>query len=224
IYAADLDDCALKSLKLIGTDYRLATEDELSAIAAEEAKKLAPEQKYVRGLFSGGTYMDEASPAMTRRVGAVYSNCPLRPEWKLDNSYVSRENCIVDYGEEEFTLGHPHPAIDPSIRKPAILREAVDPEVAVILLDFILTPPGHPDPTGYVLDDIRMARQMAEMEGRHLIFIASVLGTSADLQDLGKQKRQLEEAGVIVCQTNYRAAILAGEIIRQKKEMDANGL
>lgn len=164
--------------------------------------------------------MDEASNALVDRIGTIWSNCPLKPEWKLEDSYVSVENSCVDYGEEEFTLGRPHPAIDPSIRKPEILREAADPEVAVILLDFILTPPGHMDPTGYVLDDIRMAQEMAEAENRHLIFIASVLGTTADLQDLCKQRRQLEGAGVIVCQSNYRAAVLAGEIIRQKKERD----
>ena len=94
----------------------------------------------------------------------------------------------------------------------------------MITMDFILTPPGHMDPTGYVLEDVKMAQQMAEAEGRHLIFIASVLGTTADLQDMAVQRRQLKNAGVIVCQTNYRAAVLAGEIIRQKKEMDAHGM
>lgn len=224
IYAGSLDECALKCLELVGIEYPLQTEAELEAIAREEVKKLDAGQKYVRGAFSGGTYMDEATHAMLSRVGRINSNCPVRPEWQLEDSYTSVENTIIDYGEEEFTLGRPHPAIDPGVRKPAILREAMDPEVAVILLDFILTPPGHMDPTGFVLDDIRMAQQMAEADDRHLIFIASVLGTTADLQDLRRQQRQLEEAGVIVCQTNFRAAVLAGEIIRQKKEMDNHGL
>lgn len=218
IYASSLDDCAIQCLKLIGTHYPLATEDELVTLAAEEVKKYAPEQKYLRGLYTGGTYMDEAANAMIPRIGTIWSNCPIQPEWKLEDSYVSRENACVDYGEEEFTLGRPHPAIDPSIRKPAILREAMDPEVAVILLDFILTPPGHMDPTGFVIDDIKMAQQMAESEGRHITFIASVLGTTADFQDKNKQERQLRDAGVVVCQTNYRAAVLASEIIRQIKE------
>jgi succinyl-CoA synthetase alpha subunit len=219
VYANSLDDCAIQCLKLIGIDYPLATEEELSAIAEEEVKKYAPEQKYLRGLYTGGTYMDEAANAMIPRIGTIYSNCPIDPAWKLADSYVSKENSCVDYGEEEFTLGRPHPAIDPSIRKPAILREAMDPEVAVILLDFILTPPGHMDPTGYVIEDIKMAQQMAEMEGRHITFIASVLGTTADLQDKHKQERQLKVAGVIVCQTNYRAAVLASQIIQKKKEL-----
>lgn len=219
IYASSLDDCAIQCLKLIGIDYPLQTEEELTAIAAEEVKKLAPEQKYLRGLYTGGTYMDEAANAMIPRIGTIWSNCPIKPEWKLEDSYVSRENSCVDYGEEEFTLGRPHPAIDPSIRKPAILREAMDPEVAVIVLDFILTPPGHMDPTGYVIDDVKMAQEMAEAEGRHITFIASVLGTTADLQDKNKQERQLRDAGIIVCRTNYCAAVLASEIIRQKKEL-----
>ena len=218
IYASSLDDCAIQCLKLIGVDYPLTTEEELTALAAEEVKKYAPEQKYLRGLYTGGTYMDEAANAMIPRIGTIYSNCPIRSDWKLEDSYVSRENACVDYGEEEFTLGRPHPAIDPGIRKPAILKEAMDPEVAVIILDFILTPPGHMDPTGFVIDDIKMAQQMAETEGRHITFIASVLGTTADFQDKHKQERQLREAGVIVCQTNYRAAVLASEIIRQIKE------
>ena len=218
IYASSLDDCAIQCLKLIGIDYPLATEEDLVKIASEEVKKYAPEQKYLRGLYTGGTYMDEAANAMIPRIGTIWSNCPIQPEWKLEDSYISKDNSCVDYGEEEFTLGRSHPAIDPSIRKPAILREAMDPEVAVIVLDFILTPPGHMDPTGYVLDDVKMAQQVAEAEGRHLTFIASVLGTTADLQDKNKQERQLREAGVIVCQTNYRAAVLASEIIRQIKE------
>lgn len=224
ICADSLDDCALKCLALEGIDYPLASEAELQEIAAKEVKKLAPGQKYLRGMYSGGTYMDEAAHAMVERIGRINSNCPLEQDWKLKDSYVSVENTCIDYGEEEFTLGRPHPAIDPGIRRPAILREAADPEVAVITMDFILTPPGHMDPTGYVLEDVKMAQQMAETEGRHLIFIASVLGTTADLQDMAVQRRQLENAGVIVCQTNYRAAVLAGEIIRQKKEMDAHGM
>lgn len=220
IYAASLDECAERCLELVNIKYPLATEAELEKIAAEEVKKLAPGQKYLRGMYSGGTYMDEAAHAMVEHIGKIYSNCPLEEEWKLADSYVSVENTCIDYGEEEFTLGRPHPAIDPSIRKPAILREACDPEVAVITMDFILTPPGHMDPAGYVLDDIRLAQEMAEAEGRHLIFIASVLGTTADLQDLRGQQRKLEDAGVIVCETNYRAAVLAAKIIRLKKEAD----
>lgn len=224
VWAANLDDCAQKCLALVGKRYPLESDGELASMAAQAVKLLAKEQKYVRGAFSGGTYMDEAMQALVPKVGAVWSNSPLKEEWRLPDSQKSVENTCIDYGEEEFTLGRPHPAIDPGVRRPAVLREAADPETAVILLDFILTPPGHKDPAGYVLEDIRAAQAQAEASGRHLIFVACVLGTTADLQDLDAQCQKLREAGVLVCKTNERAAALAGEIIRQKKERDTHEL
>ncbi|KJF39274.1 hypothetical protein TQ39_13220 [Ruthenibacterium lactatiformans] len=224
IWAANLDDCAQKCLALVGKHYPLESDEELTALAAEEVQRLAPEQKYVRGAFSGGTYMDEAMQTLVPKVGRVWSNKPLQSDWQLPTGQSSRENTCIDYGEEEFTLGRPHPAIDPGVRQPAILREAADPETAVILLDYILTPPGHMDPVGYSLPDIAQAQVQATQEGRHLVFIATVLGTTADLQDYNAQCRKLRDAGVLVCETNERAATLAGEIIRQKKERDEHGL
>lgn len=218
IWARDLDDCAAKALELIGRRCALESDEELHALALEAVKGMAGEQKYVRGAFSGGTYMDEAMQILTPELGGIWSNAPLSPEYKLPDSYQSRGNCCVDYGEEEFTLGRPHPAIDPGVRRPAILREAADPSVAVIILDFILTPPGHMDPAGFVLDDIRRAMDMVRSRGGKLVFIASVLGTDADFQNLHEQQRKLREAGVIVCSTNCAAAKLAAEIIKLREE------
>lgn len=224
IWAKDLDDCAQKCLALVGRSYPLDTEEEIRARASKAAALLAPQQKYVRGAFSGGTYMDEAMHALLEKVDAVYSNLPLRPEWQLTDSNISVKNTCIDYGEEEFTRGRPHPAIDPSVRRPAISREAADPETAVILLDFILTPPGHMDPAGYVLEDVRAAQAQARAAGRELIFVASVLGTDADFQNVRIQRQKLADAGVLICKTNHQAALLAGEIIRQKRERDAHEL
>lgn len=224
IYAANLDDCARQCLALIGKTYETESDEALAALAAQQVKLLAKEQKYVRGAFSGGTYMDEAMQTLSAKIGPVHSNCPLREEWRLADSGVSVANTCIDYGEEEFTLGRPHPAIDPGVREPAISREAADPETAVILLDYILTPPGHMDPAGYSLADIRAAQQTAAARGRHLVFIAAVLGTDADLQNKAGQCQKLRDAGVLVCKTNERAAALAAEIIRQKKERDEHGV
>lgn len=171
VWAENLDDCAQKCLNLISKEYPLESDEELSDRAAEAVKMLGKEQKYVRGAFSGGTYMDEAMQTLAEKVGPIYSNSPLKEDWRLLDSHVSVENTCIDYGEEEFTLGRPHPAIDPGVRQPAILREAADPETAVILLDFILTPPGHMDPAGYALADIRVAQEQAQARGRHLILL-----------------------------------------------------
>ena len=66
----------------------------------------------------------------------------------------------------------------------------------------------------------RKAQEEARAAGRELIFVASVLGTDADLQNVSVQRQKLADAGVLVCKTNHQAALLAGEIIRQKKERD----
>ena len=219
IWAENLDDCGQKALELIGKSAEFETEAQLDAMAAEAVKGMAPEQKYVRGAFSGGTYMDEAVHAMEAVIGPIYANNPNASPLQLPDLNKSIENTCIDYGEEEFTQGRPHPAIDAGVRKPAILREAADPEVAVILLDFILTPPGHPDPAGYVLDDVRRAQKVARQRGGRIAFVASVLGTTADFQNIDDQRRKLMETGVLVCSTNYKAAQLAAKIIRLKKEI-----
>ena len=150
IWAANLDDCGQKALELVSKKLELETDEEISEIAKLAIEGMSEEQKYVRGAFNGGTYADEVMRVMQDKIGGINSNCPVSPELMLKDSYVSVGNTVIDYGEEEFTLGRPHPVIDPTVRQPAILREAQDPETAVILLDFIMTPPGHMDPAGFI--------------------------------------------------------------------------
>lgn len=214
IYASNLDDCAEKALNLIGKTFKKETKEDIRRIAEKATEGMPPSQKYLRGLYTGGTYMDEAMRAMSQEVGDIYSNAPLEERLRLSDSTVTKENSCIDYGEEEFTQGRPHPAIDPSIRKPFILKEAEDKEVAVMILDFILTPPGHMDPCGYVLEDVKRAMRKAEEDGRKLVVIAVVLGTDADIQNKSEQVRKMEEAGVIVAKTNYSAALIASEIVK----------
>lgn len=218
VYAGNLDDCALRALELIHNDYSLGSLDEIKEMAKEAVQGMAPQQKYVRGAYTGGTYLDEGMQTMWEAAGGIWSNASKSPEWKLAFGEPSKENTAIDYGEEEYTLGRPHPAIDASIRRPAILKEAMDPTVAVIVLDFILTPPGHMDPCGYVVEDIRKAQEMAKERGGKIAFVASVLGTSADWQDIRKQEQELRDAGVYVCRTNYRAALLASEILKLRRD------
>ena len=220
IWAENLDDCGQKCLQLIGKEYPLPTIKDLEPLAEEAAKKLAPGQKYLTALYSGGTYMDEAMRAAAPLVGPVYSNSPTKAEWTIKPGQIGHENTFMDYGEEEFTVGRAHPIIDLSVRKNALNEIAAQPETAVVLLDLILTPPGHPDPAEAMLEEIRPLQQKAREEGRELIFVCSVLGTDADLQNVNLQRQKLRDAGVLVCKTNARAAMLAGLIIRRKQEMD----
>lgn len=216
--AVNLEEAARKALELAGKGGLLPPgSSNLMRAAGEAATAMAAEQKYVRGLFCGGTFCEEAMTVMSPMVGLIRSNAPLAPDLKLASSTTSVANTIVDYGEEEFTKGRPHPVLDPEIRRQGILREADDPETAVILLDFILGPAVHPDPVGAVIGDIRAAMETVRRRGGRLAVVASVCGTDRDPQNRSAQERMLSEAGVIVAASNVQAAMLAGEIIRARK-------
>jgi FdrA protein len=173
-----------------------------------------PEQRYLRGLFSGGTLAYEALLLLQDYVPAVYSNVPLDKQYRLANSLVSQQHTIVDLGEDEFTVGRLHPMMDNDLRIRRLQQEADDPEVAVILLDVVLGYGAHPDPAGELAPAIAAARARAERGGRHLEFVAIVVGTDDDPQDLEVQVRQLTEAGVRVETSNDAAVRYVGRLIR----------
>jgi len=186
---------------------------DLKAQAAGLKKRLKPGQKYLRGLFSGGTLAAEALVLWEEVLGDVLSNVALHPRLKLEDATRSADHCAVDLGEDEFTVGRPHPMIDHDLRIRRLMQEALDPEVAVILLDVVLGYGAHPDPAGELGPAIRQARERAASEGRELIVVTSVTGTEGDPQGLGGCVRALEEAGAVVCGCNAAAARLAGFVV-----------
>ena len=214
IWAENLDMCGVEALKIIKKEYTFESEALLDQWAEEAVRGMCPEQKYVRGVFAGGTYCDEAMKTMQEVIGGIHSNCPLRPELMLENSYVSVGNTVIDSGEEEFTLGKPHPALDPNVRLPLIEKEGDDPQTAVILLDLILCPPEHIDPAGVTIKAIKAATDKACARGGKIAVVASVLGTDADFQNANLQREELCNAGVYVCKTNRQAAKLAAKIVK----------
>jgi len=186
---------------------------DLKAQAAELKKHLKPGQKYLRGLFSGGTLAAEALVVWEGILGDVRSNVALEPRLQLKDTTRSEGHCAVDLGEDEFTVGRPHPMINHDLRIRRLVQEAADPEVAVILLDVVLGYGAHPDPAGELGLAIRQARERAAGEGRELVVVASVTGTEGDPQGLGRQVRALEEGGAVVCGCNAAAARLAGFVV-----------
>jgi FdrA protein len=180
----------------------------------EGTSRFAPGQKYLRGLFSGGTLAYEAQLILQNYVPVVYSNAPLHKEHRLPNSLVSQEHTIVDLGEDEFTVGRLHPMMDNDLRIRRLRQEAQDPEAAVILLDVVLGYGAHPNPASELAPAIAQARAQAEQAGRYLEVVAIVTGTDQDPQNLQSQVQQLEAVGVRVETSNEAAAHYAGSLIR----------
>ena len=201
---------------------RRATGDERSPYALDpgefarlvdgERRRLQPGQRYLRGLFSGGSLCDEAMHVLQGQLGDIYSNVPLSPALALPDAWRSRAHTCIDLGEEEFTRGRPHPMIDMRLRQERLLAEADDPEVAVILLDVVIGYGAHADPAGALATTIRAARAAAA--GRYLAVVAHVCGTAQDPQGLERQEHTLREAGVVVLPTNAQAARVAAAIVQ----------
>jgi len=178
---------------------------------AELSRNLGKDQKYIRGLYSGGTFSYEAMLILGDMLGPIHSSTPLSPEHKLNDPWTSTAHTVVDLGDDTFTRGRPHPMIDQRIRNERLLQEAKDPETAVILLDVVLGHGSHLNPAEEMIPAIADARAAAP--GNAPLFVGFVCGTSADPQNLEKQETLLGEAGVLLMESNAQAARLAGDLV-----------
>jgi len=205
-FATSLDEAAELAVKL-ATSPR-------STEPVVELGRFAPGQRYLRGLFSGGTLAYEALLILQGYLPAIYSNAPLKKEYRLANSLVSQEHTIVDLGEDEFTVGRLHPMLDNDLRLRRLQQEADDAEVAVILLDVVLGYGAHPDPASELAPAIARARAAAAEAGRYLEVVAVVVGTDEDPQDFDAQVRQLKDAGARVETSNEAAVHYVGRLLQ----------
>lgn len=207
-------EAALKAVLLAGADESKINKRALNIPLIEEVRaKLTPEQKYIRGLFCGGTLCDEAMYAAMEKFDNVYSNIQKNADYLLADNNVSKEHTFIDFGDDEFTKGKPHPMIDPSTRIERFKQEAKDPSVGVIVMDFVLGFGSHEDPVGVMLPAIIEAKQLAEQEGRHLEILGYVLGTDLDYQNFDEQVEKLIAAGVTHASSSQNAGLLAREFV-----------
>ena len=209
--ARTLEDAAAAAVAL--ADGRRPEEGRPERPSFAMLPKLVPGQQYLRGLYSGGTFCYEASLLLKKNLGQVYSNTPVDPEDCLDDVWTSRGHTVIDLGDDLFTRGRPHPMIDHRLRNERILKEAGDPEVAVILLDVVLGYGSHQDPASEMVPVIQKAKALAEEAGRHLVVVGFVCGTALDPQDLAKQETALRDAGMTLAESNARAVRLAATVV-----------
>ena len=210
--ASTLEGGATRLLAALGLP-PLDLDGGLKAAVTDAIAELGEERRLVRGLFSGGTLCYEALVILSRLLGPVYSNTPIRKGWGLpapDGAHV-----CLDLGEEEYTKGRPHPMIDPEARIEHLRLEGARPDVAVVLLDVVLGYGAHDDPAG------RLAPVCADIRagGRGPAVVAYVLGTDADPQGLAAQRATLADAGCIVPPTAGRAALAAAALAARRPDL-----
>ena len=176
--------------------------------------RFAASQRFVRGLYSGGTFCYEASMLLGEAFSNVWSNAPVRAEQRTKDVWKSREHTLIDLGDDEFTRGRPHPMIDHRLRNERMQKEAADPQVAVILLDVVLGYGSHPDPASRMVPAIEAAQKRAGR--RPLAFVGSVCGTDADPQNRARQEEALRKAGMMLAPSNAAAVRLAASLVRTR--------
>ena len=210
---ATLEEAAQAAVCLLAID-RLepdAPVSDLPATAAMEARRYAATQRYVRGLYSGGTFCAEAQLLWreTRRHRGLERPYRSRATWpsRVDDCDA---HAAIDFGADEYTVGRPHPMIDMGSRIARLAQEARDPSVAVVTLDVVLGYGSHDDPASALAPAIEAAIATAAKEHRHLSVVCFVCGTEDDPQKLSVQQAKLRAAGALVMSSSTAAARLAG--------------
>jgi len=181
---------------------------ERRARIADIARNLAPSQRAVRGLFTGGTFCYEAQLVFARHGLPCVSNAPVHGD-ASPAPFPSGAHAFLDLGDDDYTRGRPHPMIDPSLRNAAIRSSAADPATAAIVFDVVLGYGAHPDPAGDLATALADGRRTA---ARTIAMIGHVCGTEGDPQDRDAQIRALESAGAIIADSNFEAVTLAAEL------------
>jgi len=208
-FAATLDEAARLACRKAGLD-----------VSAETRRPEPPhlafhsEQRFVRGLFCGGTLCQEAWAILQAAGLDVRSNVAADKRFHADASEKATGHLLWDLGDDVFTVGRPHPMIEPDLRDRFVAAAGADPSVAVVLADCVIGYGAHPDPAGSLARAAEEARAAARKAKRPLVVVASVTGTTRDPQGYDAQRRALEASGVLVAETNALAAECAARIVQ----------
>ncbi len=163
--------------------------------------------KFLRALYTGGTYCYETQYILSE-LDKLYSNVPFGKASKLKNTNNSQCHTIIDFGEDEFTVGRPHPMIDFSLRNKRIVKESKDPKTAIILLDLVLGYGSNMNPLEDILPTLKEAIE-------YVPIIMSVTGTNLDPQNRVEVINTLQDIGIIVCPSNAQAAKLTLKVLKK---------
>ncbi|KAA0539804.1 acyl-CoA synthetase FdrA [Citrobacter freundii] len=194
-FAATLDDAA-----------RLACL--LARVTARRSALFATGDGVIRGLYTGGTLAAEAAGLL-----AGHLNVPADAEHHHGMMLDAAGHQIIDLGDDFYTVGRPHPMIDPALRNQLITDLGSQPQVRVLLVDVVIGYGATADPAASLAQAWQKACAARDSD-QPLFAIATVTGTERDPQCRSLQIATLEDAGIAVVNSLPEATLLAAELIR----------
>lgn len=167
------------------------------AVTAPE--RTVPDEKVIKGLYSGGTLAAEAGMLISEALGLE--------GLVKEEGYIlkSQGYDIIDLGDDIYTQGKPHPMIDPEVRVKKIKEYAQDASTGILLVDIVLGYGAHEDMVGALLPAIKGAQEL----NPELQVVATVVGTDKDPQNYQEAVQRLQEQHVLVAESNAKAVQLA---------------
>lgn len=185
------------------------SEDEVNVLAKEKAALITGEKKWFRGLYTGGTFAEEAlmtfrsvAPEIamhTNRDNTKYAT-------RLKTHKQSEMHTLLDMGDLDFTAEAPHTVFDPAQRLQRFRQEQEDPTVGLIAMDIILGPGVAPDPASCYVPYMKQRPD--------IVYVCAVCGGEGDPQNKAKIQQMLREAGAVVADSNYESARLCAKICK----------
>ncbi len=176
-------------------------------------------RRLLRAAFCGGTFCYETQVVLARRGIRVASNTPISTNPSVaatgrDEPRWPESHTVLDLGADEFTVGRPHPMIDPTLRDDHLEHAWRDPQTAVIVFDVVLGHGSAARPVEALLERLGGLRYRTPAMGQ-VVAIAHVCGTALDPQGRNAIIANLREAGVLVADSNAEAAEWAAHALHE---------
>lgn len=203
-HACTLDEAARIAVSLVRNEE--IAKDTWKPEVQEGFKK--EDHKTIKGYYSGGTLAAEAVMLIKDTIGITGAGG--KQEGYLLNT---QGYTIIDLGDDIYTVGKPHPMIDPTNRISCMKQALKEEQTGVILFDLVLGYGSHEDMAGALVPGILDMMEQVKKQERKVYFVATICGTRGDMQNYDRQKKKLEDIGVILCTSNKRAVETALSLI-----------
>ncbi len=179
---------------------------QLACVAEYAATAPAVPNQKIAGLYTGGTLAAEIAMLLADELGLETDS-----QHNKGMMLHADGHQVIDLGDDFYTVGRPHPMIDPTTRQQEIMKLATQKEVGILLVDLVIGYGAEKDPATSLANAV--TQMQAARAGHPIVVIATVTGTEQDPQNRSAQIKILQDANIIVVDNLPEAAVLARTLI-----------